>query len=81
MNYEPSTGQFRIHAVPGNPVVMATYADVIHMLDGTYVVKAIDVPLYVLLRCGVGPGDIRMRPLAEGESGEMLACSGTAAAR
>jgi hypothetical protein len=81
MNYEPSTGQFRIHAVPGNPVVMATYADFIHMVDGTYVVKAIDVPLYVLLRCGVGPGDIRMRPLAEGESGEMLACSGTAAAR
>jgi hypothetical protein len=80
MNYEPSTGQFRIHAVPGNPVVMASPTDVIDTVDGTYVVKPIDLPLYVLLRCGERPGDIRMRPLAEGESGKMLACPRTAAA-
>jgi len=80
MNYEPSTGQFRIHAAPGNPVVMASQTDVIDTVDGTYEVKAIDLPLYVLLRCGVHPGDIRMRPLAEGESAKMLACPGTAAA-
>jgi hypothetical protein len=80
MNYEPSTSQFRIHAVPGNPVVMASPADVIDTVDGTYVVKPIDLPLYVLLRCGERPADIRMRPLAEGESSKMLACPGTAAA-
>jgi hypothetical protein len=80
MNYEPSTSQFRIHAVPGNPVVMASQADVVDVVDGAYVVKAIDLPLYVLLRCGERPGDIRMRSLAEGESGKMLACPRTAAA-
>jgi len=80
MNYEPSTNQFRIHAVPGNPVVMGSQADVIDVADGTYMVKAIDLPLYVLLRCGARPGDIRMRPLAEGESGKMLACPVAAAA-
>ena len=81
MNYEPSTNLFRIHAAPGNPIVMASQADVIDIVDGTYVVKAIDLPLYVLLRCGVRPGDIRVLPLAEGESGKMLACPVMAAAR
>jgi hypothetical protein len=80
MNYEPSTSQFRIHAVPGNPIVVASQADVFDIVQGTYVVKAIDLPLYVLLRCGARPGDIRMRALAEGESSKMLACPGTAAA-
>jgi hypothetical protein len=41
------------------------------------VVKATDLPLYLLLRCGVRPGDISMRPLAEGESSKMLGCPGT----
>ena len=27
MNYEPSTGQFRIHALPGNRVVLGNWAD------------------------------------------------------
>lgn len=80
-NYEPSTSQFRIHAAQGNPIVMANYADVAEMTDGTYVVKENDLPLHALLRCGAGPDDMQLRSLAKGESGEMLACVVTAAAQ
>jgi hypothetical protein len=73
MNYEPSTGQFRIHAAAGNSVVVATYTDFSRMMDGTYLVKANDPPLYEILSCGAGPDDIRLRRLATGESVEMLA--------
>jgi hypothetical protein len=77
MDYEPSTGQFRIHAVPGNYVVVASYPDVVDMMDGTYAAKASDLPLFVLLRCGADPDDIHMLALSKGESGEMLACPRT----
>jgi hypothetical protein len=79
MNYEPSTSQFRIRAVQGNPVVLASQADVIDVAHGRYVAKAIDLPLFELVRYGVRPGDVCMRPVAEGESGKMLACGVTAA--
>lgn len=75
-NYEPATGQFRIHALPGNPVVLANIADVGSMLSGVYVVKASDLPLHALIPCGPGPGDIIIKPMAIGESGTMLACPG-----
>jgi hypothetical protein len=74
MNYEPATGQFRIHAAPGNSVVVASYADQLAMVNGTYVVKASDLPLYALIQCGPGPTEIFIRPMAKGESGATLAC-------
>lgn len=76
MNYEASTGQFRIHAAPGNPIVVATMADFDDMESGRYKVKTGDLPLYALFRCRPGSEDIRMQPLAKGEIGVMLACSG-----
>jgi hypothetical protein len=76
MNYEPSTNQFRIHSEPGNPVVLATYVQIDEMDSGNYLVKASDLPLYALIRCGPDPEDIVMEPMAIGESGAMLACSG-----
>jgi hypothetical protein len=79
MNYEPSTNQFRIHASPGNPAVLATYVQIDDMEWGNYLVKASDLPLYALIRCGPGPEDIFMEPMAIGESGTMLPCPGTAA--
>jgi hypothetical protein len=81
MNYEPPTGQFRIHALPGNPVVVDNWADVDYMEDGSYVVKASDPPLYALIRCGPGPGGVFLRPLPKGESVAIAACSGMAFAR
>jgi hypothetical protein len=76
MNYEPSTGQFRIHALPGNRVVLSNWADSAHMKDGTYVVKPSDLPLYGLFRCGSGPNALRLQPLPGGEAVAMLGCSG-----
>jgi hypothetical protein len=80
MNYEPSASQFRIHAAPGNSIVLATLAEERSMIAGTYVVKASDSPLYALIRCETGSGqmpdtaEIVMRPLTTGESGAMLTC-------
>jgi hypothetical protein len=81
MNYEPSSGQFRIHALPGNLIVIGNWEDVRDIQDGTYVVKASDSPLYALFRCGPGPGDVALRLLPKGEPVATLACSGKTAVR
>lgn len=73
MNYEPSTGQFRIHAKPGNPLVVSNVEDLVRMDRGLYAAKASDLPLYVVLRCGPGLTDLCLRSLAEGQSSAMLA--------
>jgi hypothetical protein len=77
MNYEPATGQFRIHAVPGNSVVLSTYVEFEAMESGTYVLEASDLPQYALIRCGPEPGDIFMAPIAKGEFSARPACPGT----
>jgi hypothetical protein len=53
-NYEPSTLQFRIRAKPGNGIVMDNYADVAAVEAGSYVVRANDLPVYLLYECGAG---------------------------
>ena len=73
-NYEPSTGQFRIHPAPGNPVVMATYFEVGSIAVGNYEIKPSYLPLYGLIRCGPEPGDLFMRPLEAGETQATLVC-------
>jgi len=45
-NYEPSTGQFRIRALEGNPIVTAKIADSWHLQNGDYLVNSRDLPLY-----------------------------------
>jgi hypothetical protein len=81
MNYEPATGQFRIHALPGNHVAVDNVVDADYMEEGTYVVKPTDPPLYALFRCGPGAGGISLRQLPVGEPVQTLACSGMAATR
>ena len=81
MNYEPSTGQFRIHAAPENPVVLGAYAEFTAMKSGEYVVTARDLPLFALIKCGPGSGDIIMQPMEIGETPAMLACPGASARR
>ena len=76
-NYEPSTGQFRIHASPGNPVVMATYFEVGSIAVGNYEIKPDYLPLYGLIRCGPDPGDLFMRPLVAGETRATVVCPET----
>ncbi|MGA7521119.1 MAG: hypothetical protein WBW84_01470 [Acidobacteriaceae bacterium] len=57
--------------------MLATWSDVSHMMDRSYVVKAREIPLYALLRCGPGAGDLILRPVTPGAIGSMLACPGT----
>jgi len=76
MNYEPSTSQFRIHAEPGNPVVLAISLQIDEMDSGNYLATASDFPLYALIRCGLDPENTIMEPMAIGESVAMLACPG-----
>jgi hypothetical protein len=75
-NYEPSTGQFRIHPAPGNPVVMATYFEVGSIAVGNYEIKPSYLPLYCLIRCGPAPGDLFIRPLVAGETQATVVCPG-----
>jgi hypothetical protein len=51
-NYEPSTGQFRVRAAPGSPVVLGTRNDVAAVEVGTYRIKPGDLPVYLIDRCG-----------------------------
>jgi hypothetical protein len=76
INYEPETGQFRIHAVPGNPFVVATNLQIRTMLSKSYMIKASDLPLYALIRWGPGSNDLFIRPLTKGESVATLAYHG-----
>jgi len=48
-NYEPSTWQFRIHAVAPNPYVIDDYKDSFALQTGQYVVRDRDLPLYELV--------------------------------
>jgi hypothetical protein len=64
-NYEPSTAQFRIRALPGNSIVASDYSDSEALQDGTYLLKATDEPMYQIYLRGryldtrlLKPGDV-----------------------
>jgi hypothetical protein len=66
-NYEPSTGQFRIRAMPGNPVVMSRVPDVWRMEVGLYDVRSEDLPAYEIYQCGEKGRQVCLRSLEAGE--------------
>jgi hypothetical protein len=76
VNYEPATGDFRIHAVPGNAVVLAAWPDVDHMNTGEYSIKSDELPLYAVLRCGPAPEDLVLFSMSQGQTGATLVCPG-----
>jgi len=45
-NYEPSTAQFRVRALAGNPYVVANYGDSWDLQNGTHVVEPRELPLF-----------------------------------
>ena len=59
-NYEPSTAQFRIRAVAGNPIVVSSYEDSRLLQLGSYVVKERDLPLYQVVLDQAGHMGIRV---------------------
>jgi hypothetical protein len=51
MDYEPSTGQFRTRALPGNSIVASSVDDSVNMQDGHYRIRESDLPIYAVIRC------------------------------
>ncbi len=67
-NYEPSSRQFRIHASPGNGIVLDDYADVDAVAGNRYMVQPRDLPLYFVYPCGLNFREVCSRSLQAGES-------------
>jgi hypothetical protein len=66
-NYEPSSRQFRIRALPGNQIVLNDYADVDAVAAGRYIVQPRDTPIYLAYPCGPDLRNVCTHPLQAGE--------------
>ncbi|MFZ3210388.1 MAG: hypothetical protein WA188_02650 [Terriglobales bacterium] len=66
-NYEPSSGQFRVKAEPGSPVVMSDQENCRLMQNGLYQVRAQDLPLLEIYGCGASLRDICVHELQAGD--------------
>jgi hypothetical protein len=71
-NYEPGSGEFRVHALPGNLYVMSSFDAVPDMEEGTYEVQPEDLPAYQLYQCSSSGKDLCIRPLSAGEENNRL---------
>lgn len=65
-NYEPSSGQFRLRAREGSPVVTASSNISESMASGDYVVRPGDLPLTAVVQCGPDLTGLCAAPLAAG---------------
>jgi len=66
-NYEPSSALFRVRADPGNPFVMDDAQNARDALDGEYVVRASDLPLFEIMQRGSSATTLCVRELTAGE--------------
>jgi hypothetical protein len=66
-NYEPSTGQFRVRAAPGNPFVVADFATSDALQTGRYIVRPQDLPMEQIYQCDLSMTRLCIRPLTAGE--------------
>jgi hypothetical protein len=71
-NYEPSTGQFRIHAAPGNSIVAADPPDEVSGVTTEELVKALDPPVYEISQCEKGGVRICVRELSAEEMKDLV---------
>jgi hypothetical protein len=72
-NYEPSSGQFRIRAHPGSPVVSASDEDTEDMQAGEYQVQDEDLPVMEIFQCDEKDlTKLCIRDLAPGEKNGRL---------
>jgi hypothetical protein len=71
-NYEPPSGVFRVRAEPGNPFVVSDIHDASAAEQGTYVVKAQDLPVYQIYQCSPVWTELCLRPLRAGEQNDRL---------
>jgi hypothetical protein len=66
-NYEPSSGQFRVRAQPGNAIVFSDAQSADQAQAGVYFVRANDLPLFEIYQCNLNMTELCMRELAAGE--------------
>jgi len=52
-NYEASSGQFRVRALPGNSFVTSDYSASADISAGTYMQKPSEMPMYQIFVCGL----------------------------
>jgi hypothetical protein len=71
-NYEPPSGQFRVRALPGNPIVTASAGDSREMEAGGYIVKSEDLPAFQIYQCTSLFTDLCLRQLEAGERNDRL---------
>jgi hypothetical protein len=65
-NYEPSSGQFRVRALPGNRIVASSAATSMAMQLGSYTVLPQDLPLFQISFCQRNSTELCLRELAAG---------------
>jgi hypothetical protein len=71
-NYEPSTGLFRVRALPDNPYVLSDYDLAVDMEEGEYTVQPEDLPVYQVYQCSPSGADVCIRSLQAGEDNDRL---------
>ena len=71
-NYEPSSGVFRVRALPGNPYVLTDYELVVEMEEGDYTVTDEDLPVYQMYQCTQSGTVLCVRPLEADEDNDRL---------
>ncbi|HYL68256.1 MAG TPA: hypothetical protein VEX69_03740 [Candidatus Limnocylindria bacterium] len=71
-NYEPTTGMFRVRALPGNPYNMTDGGATAAMEDGSYEVQPQDLPAFQIYQCTLAGTDLCIRALEEGEDNDRL---------
>jgi hypothetical protein len=69
-NYEAPSGQFRVHASPGNAFEVPHITDATLMEEGRYVVQPGDLPLYQLYQCAEQWTELCIRRLEAGETND-----------
>lgn len=66
-NYEAPSGQFRVHASQGNPIVVSDIRDATLIEEGRYVVRPTDIPLHQIYQCTALWTELCIRNLEAGE--------------
>lgn len=66
-NYEPASAAFRLRVQPGSPVVLDSPRDVFALMEGRYIVRPGDLPLYGVLIRQAATFALEVRPLQAGE--------------
>jgi hypothetical protein len=69
-NYEPTTGMFRVRALPGNHFNMTDDDSTAQMEDGSYEVQAQDLPAFQVYQCSLAGTELCIRPLEEGDDND-----------